>query len=309
MMSRVASIVQVVYRAGARSRARSSPLSCCSSRSSSGSGTLLPSVSAAFTSAEVGRHDIYARHFHTSRSTLRKNKRSALAKHEAKMEQIEHEKVVEERRAKKQMEAEHKLARKKGMVPKNQEEDEEVDLPTQDDVKDEMMRVVESMLTSFKSIRGGEPSAELFENIMVDAYGTRTPLTGLAQVVVAGSNRVVLTPYDPSVANNVRDAVRDAGMSFNPQIEEGEVIVPIPKVSKETREILSKKIGKMAEENRQRVRNIRRSYHDHIKKCKDAGFSKDETFRCSKEIDSVTEDVLAVLNDEVDRKKESIMQV
>merc|ERR1712150_16976 len=172
-----------------------------------------------------------------------------------------------------------------------------------------MGRVVESMLTSFKSIRGGEPSAELFENIMVDAYGTRTPLTGLAQVVVASSNRVVLTPYDPSVANNVRDAVRDAGMSFNPQIEEGEVVVPIPKVSKETREMLSKKIGKMAEENRQRVRNIRRSYQDHIKKCKDAGFSKDETFRCSKDVDSVTEDVLAVLDDEVERKKESIMQV
>ena len=121
-MSRVAGIVQVVYRAGARSRARSSPLSSCSSSSSS--SALLSSVPAAFTSAKVGHHDIYARHFHTSRSTLRKNKRSALARHEAKMEQIEHEKVVEERKAKKQMEAEHKLARKKGMVPKHEEEDE-----------------------------------------------------------------------------------------------------------------------------------------------------------------------------------------
>lgn len=249
-----------------------------------------------------------ARHFHTSQCTLRKNKRSALAMHEAKMEQIEHEKKVEERKAKKQMEADHKIARKKGMV-KQKEEDEEVDLPSQDDVKDEMMIAVQSMLTSFKSIRGGEPSAELFENIMVDAYGTRTPLTGLAQVVVASSNRVVMSPYDPSVASNVRDAVRDAGMSFNPQIEEGEVIVPIPKVSKETRAMLSKQIGKMAEEHRQRVRNIRRSYQDYIKKCKEAGFSKDETFRCSKEVDSITEDVLQVLNDEVEKKKEDIMQV
>ncbi len=111
-------------------------------------------------------------------------------------------------------------------------------LPSIDDVKSRMMKVVDSMEESFKSIRGAEATPELFDSLQVKAYGSFTPLNGVAQVVINTPTRATISCFDPDVAPAVRDAVRDmAGMNFNPMIEDGVVIVPIPRVSAETRKV------------------------------------------------------------------------
>jgi len=190
-----------------------------------------------------------------------------------------------------------------------------IDLPDKDDVKSRMTRVVDAMVDSFRAIRGAEPTPELFEPIMVRAYGELTPLSAVAQVVISSPNQATLTCYDPETAKAVSEGVRDSGLNFNPRIEEGGggvVIVPIPKVSMETRKALAKQLGKAAEASRQRVRRIRRAAHDVCKKGqagKLEGISKDDAFRRGKEIDAVTEEVVALLNEEVEEKQNSVMAV
>lgn len=190
-----------------------------------------------------------------------------------------------------------------------------IDLPDKDDVKSRMTRVVDSMVDSFRAIRGAEPTPELFEPIMVRAYGELTPLSAVAQVVISSPNQATLTCYDPETAKAVSEAVRDSGLNFNPRIEEGGggvVVVPIPKVSMETRKALAKQLGKAAEASRQRVRRIRRAAHDVCKKGqagKLEGISKDDAFRRGKEIDAVTEEIVALLNQKVEEKQNSVMAI
>lgn len=193
------------------------------------------------------------------------------------------------------------------------ESDEDPSLPSKDEVKGRMMKVVEAMGESFKAIRGAEPTPELFDSVQVKAYGAMTPLNAVAQVVISSPTMATITCFDPDTAPSVRDGVRDmAGMNFNPRIEDGAVIVPIPRVSAETRQALVKQLGKVAESTRQRVRRIRRGAQDVVKKAKDGkleGISEDDAFRVGKEIDAATEESIQSLNGIVEKKQADVMAV
>lgn len=224
-------------------------------------------------------------------------------------------------------------------------------LPSKEEVKTRMMKVVTAMEESFKSIRGAEATPELFDNVQVKAYGSLTPLNGVGQVVINTPTMATITCFDPDVGPAVRDAVRDmSGMNFNPRIDEdGVVLVPIPRVSAETRKVwfqsislfiminekalfmkmshksfspnsknytftkaLVKQLGKTAENTRQRIRRIRRGAQDVVKKAKDGkleGISEDDAFRAGKDIDAVTEECIKSLNVIVEKKQASVMSV
>jgi ribosome recycling factor len=188
-------------------------------------------------------------------------------------------------------------------------------LPEPNAVRSKMLTIIASLERSFSSIRGGEATAELFDAVRVSAYGETVPLSSVGQVVIEDPQRATISCYDPSVSNDVRDAVRDMpGMNLNPYVEEGGsgvVIVPIPRVSEETRKEIVKELGRQAENGRQRVRKIRREAMDVVKKGKDGkleGISKDDAFRVGKDVEGVTEEVLAVLNDIVEKKQKSVME-
>ncbi|KAL3800849.1 hypothetical protein HJC23_001686 [Cyclotella cryptica] len=187
-------------------------------------------------------------------------------------------------------------------------------LPETSAVRSKMLMVVAAMERSFSSIRGGEATPELFDAVRVSAYGETVPLSSVGQVVIEDPQRATISCYDPSVVNDVRDAVRDMpGMNLNPYVEEGGsgvVIVPIPRVSAETRKEIVKELGRQAEIERQRIRQIRRDAMDVVKKGKDGkleGISKDDAFRVGKEIEAVTEEVLTALNVIVEKKQNSVM--
>jgi len=196
-------------------------------------------------------------------------------------------------------------------------EEELPSLPDPDEVKKRMEKVVDGLAANFKTIRGAEVTPDIFDHVMVKAYGTSTALPAVAQVVLTTPNRATVTCFDPSLASAVGNAIRDApGMSsFNPLMDEngaGIVIVPIPKVSVETRQALVKQLGSQAERSRQRLRNIRRAALAVVKQGKDGkleGISKDDAFRVQKEVDTIMEIVTRKLNDMLEQKQASIMSV
>jgi len=201
-----------------------------------------------------------------------------------------------------------------------EEEEDENDefslLPDPNEMKKKMERIVQNMENNFRSIRGAEPTPEIFENIPVNAYGSSVPLNTIAQIVVQSSSQVILTCYDPSTSSAVLEAVRDkSSLGFNPKLEEGgtgNVIVPIPKVSAETRLNLVKQLKKTAEGYRLKLRNIRRKANDKVKLGKDGkleGVSKDEAFRVAGDIDKITDEFIKQINETLQTKEESIMKV
>lgn len=244
-----------------------------------------------------------------------------------------HEKAKERRKAKKQQKKQHNAAELDESVAFTQEDnvvteevqfdegddvfeqgdkDEAPELPHVDEVKKRMLNVVNRLTDSFKSIRGNEPTPEIFDPITVQAYGERTPLNALAQVVITSPTLVTVSCYDPSVAPDVRNAIQMA-LELSPQLEEdGVILVKMPRPTMESRQHTVKLLGKQAESGRQRIRGIRRAAMDVVKKGKDGkleGISKDDAFRVSKEIDAVTDQVIKQLNDALEEKQESILAV
>jgi ribosome recycling factor len=193
-----------------------------------------------------------------------------------------------------------------------EDEDAEPSLPDPGLVKNKMLGIIDRFQASLKSIRGVEPTAEMFDDVQVNAYGSMTPLKAVGQVVIVSNTLAQITCFDPSVAKEVSKAVQLA-LSLNPQVEEGgDVKVPLPRVSMEVREQTAAQLKKKAESCRQRVRKLRRKAMDVVKKGKDgklAGISKDDAFATAKEIESVTESVMNTLQGMVDKKMDSIMAV
>ena len=194
------------------------------------------------------------------------------------------------------------------------DEEGEPTLPDPDVVESKMNAVIDRFRDSLKSIRGAEPTADMFDDVMVQAYGATTPLNAVAQVVISSPTLAQLTCFDPSVAKDVVKAVQ-LTLELNPQLEEGgggNIRVPLPKVSMEVREKLSKSVKKRAESCKQRLRGVRRKAMDVVKKGKDgklAGISKDDAFASGKEIEALSEATAETLKTIVEEKMDSIMAV
>lgn len=188
----------------------------------------------------------------------------------------------------------------------------EITLPDPSDVKSRMMKVVGRFEESLKNIRGAQPGPEIFDDLMVDAYGSMTPLKAIGQVVIVSPTRAEITCFDPQVAKNAAKAVQLA-LELNPQVEEGGSIkIPLPRMSLEVREQMAKQLKKRSEACKQRIRQVRRKAMDKVKKGKDgkiSGISKDDAFANGKEIESATESAMDSLKALVDKKMDSIMAI
>ena len=193
------------------------------------------------------------------------------------------------------------------------EDDEEAEptLPDLGKVKARMTGVVDRFQESLKAIRGAEPTAEIFDEIQVMAYGSPTPLKAVGQVVIVSPTLAQITCFDPSVAKDVQKAILLSLDQLNPQLDEGGTIkVPLPRPSMEVREQTSKQLKRKAEATKQKIRQVRRKAMDRVKQGKDGkltGISKDDAFAAGKEIDTLTENVTQRLQKLVDDKLNAIM--
>lgn len=185
-------------------------------------------------------------------------------------------------------------------------------LPDPAAVKERLMNLVTKYAESLKAIRGAEPTPELFEEVMVSAYGASTPLKSVAQVVIASPTLASATCFDPAVSKDVAAALAEK-MGLNPSVEEGGVVrIPIPRVSQASRQKTAAALAKRTEACRTRLRNTRRKVLAVVKQGvagKLDGISKDDAFRVQQDIESVVEAAMKELNRIADEKHESIMAV
>lgn len=265
-----------------------------------------------------------------------KNKHAKLGQHLERLETMGHAKEHNEAQKKRRIKKEKNQARKaKGGKTSSAEihhgdddqdsyqhppeEEYDVDqtvLPDVKEVKKRMEKHIDAYKGYLKSVRGGEPTPELFDDIIVqDAYGKgtgSTPLKAVAQVVVSSPTLATATCFDPATAKAVSNAIRDK-LELNPQQEEGGVVsIPMPRVSLESRQQTARNVNKRTELYRQRIRKVRQSAMDVVKQGvagKLEGISKDDAFRVQQEIEDVTTEEIAELNDIAEKKQNEIMQV
>jgi ribosome recycling factor len=160
------------------------------------------------------------------------------------------------------------------------------------------------------TIRTGRASPALLERLYVDYYGAQTPLQSLAGISVPEASLLVIAPYDRSSLRAIEKAIQKSDLGLNPS-NDGQVIrVAIPQLTEELRKELVKVIHRKAEESRVAVRNIRRDEVDHLRRVeKDGHVSKDEVATKLIEIQKITDQFIARIDDAAQRKETEILEV
>ena len=186
--------------------------------------------------------------------------------------------------------------------------DEDLDIDI-DDLERRMEGAIGSLRTEFASLRTGRASASMLEPVMVDAYGSPTPINQVGTVNVPESRMVTINVWDKSLVGKVEKAIRESGLGINPQLNGTIIMLPIPELNEERRRELTKVAAQYAEHARVAVRNVRRDGMDQIKKAKTAGMSEDDVKLWEGEVQELTDRYITAVDKLLETKQGEIMQV
>ncbi len=178
------------------------------------------------------------------------------------------------------------------------------------DAKTRMEKSLESLKNDFSGLRAGRAHASLLDGIMVEAYGSQSPLSQVGTVSVPDARTLSVSVWDKGLAKSVEKAIRESDLGLNP-VSDGQLIrIPIPPLSEERRKELVKVAGKYSEQGKIAVRNVRRDALDGIKKLKkDNEISEDEEKKYENEIQKLTDETIKKIDEELARKEKDILQV
>ena len=176
--------------------------------------------------------------------------------------------------------------------------------------KERMDKAVVALKEDFAGLRTGRANAGLIENVMVDAYGSTSPITSVAAISVPEPRMITVSVWDKGVTIAVEKAIRNAGLGLNP-ITDGQTLrIPVPPLTEERRRDLAKLAGKYAETQKIAVRNVRRDALEDLKKAEKAGdISQDEQKKADKDVQGFTDEAVKRIDDTLKSKEAEIMQV
>jgi ribosome recycling factor len=166
--------------------------------------------------------------------------------------------------------------------------------------------VFESELTR---IRTGRASTSLVDHIRVDYYGTLTPLNQLATIAVPEIRTILIQPWDIGALSAIEKAIMQSDLGINPA-NDGKVIrINIPMLTEERRKELVKYVGKLAEEYRISIRQVRKDTNNEVKEAeKEKKIPEDEVKRSLTKIQELTDDFIDRINKALEKKEKEIMQ-
>ena len=173
-----------------------------------------------------------------------------------------------------------------------------------------MDRAVQALKEEFASLRTGRASANLLDQVHVDAYGSQMPLNQVGSISVPEPRSISVNVWDRGLIVSVEKAIRNAGLGLNPVVEGQNLRIPIPPLTEERRRELAKVAGKYAEQQRIAVRNVRRDAMDDLKKAeKDNVITQDEHRRMDVEVQKLTDEAVKRVDEALKTKEQEIMQV
>ncbi len=179
------------------------------------------------------------------------------------------------------------------------------------DQLEEKIKKSESLLKEdLATVRAGRANAALVDKVMVEYYGTPTPLKSLANISVPEPRTLLISPFDPKSIPEIEKAINVANIGINP-VNDGKVVrLQIPQVTEERRKELTKTVKKMGEETKVAVRNLRRDANDKVKKLEKAGdYTEDDRKETLDEIQKMVDQAIKDIDDIVAAKETEIMEV
>lgn len=169
-----------------------------------------------------------------------------------------------------------------------------------------MKKAVDHTLHEFSAIHTGKASPVMVENVMIEAYGSMTPLKQNAAISTPDARLIQIQPWDISLIKAIISGIQAANLGFNP-VPDGKVIrIPLPEMSRERRQQFVKTAQQLAEQGRVHVRNVRR---DSLEAGKKAKLPEDEMKRLEKDIQTATDKSIAEINSHLAHKEKELLTV
>ena len=179
-----------------------------------------------------------------------------------------------------------------------------------DDAKRRMDSSLEVLKKELVAIRTGRASLAVLDGVMVDYYGTQTPLNQVANLAVPEGNLITVQPWEPGLLSDIEKAILSSDLDLNPANDGKLLRIPIPPLTEERRKILVKHVGKIAEECRTAIRQVRRDANDHLKKLlKEKELSEDEEKLALKQVQDLTDEHIKIADQLTKKKEEELMTV
>jgi ribosome recycling factor len=178
------------------------------------------------------------------------------------------------------------------------------------DATERMAKSVESTRNELASVRTGRASPHLLDRIIVDYYGTETPLNQLSNVAAADARLLTITPYDKGALSAIEKAINESDVGLTPNNDGNVIRLQIPEMTEERRREMVKVIHGVAEEGRVAVRNIRRDVNGDMREMKkDGDVGEDEEHRAEAELQKLTDAAVGEIDALVKGKEEEILTV
>ena len=179
---------------------------------------------------------------------------------------------------------------------------------------DELKAKMDSTITHFEkelqTIRTSRASPSMIENIFVDAYGSKTPLNQLGNISTPDPSMLTIQVWDTSLLKSIENCILESNLGINPQVDGALIRLPIPKLSEERRNELSKIASQYSESSKVSIRNIRRDFIENKKnQKKDSNLSEDELKKFVNEAQHFTDEYISSIDNILKNKKEDILKV
>jgi ribosome recycling factor len=178
------------------------------------------------------------------------------------------------------------------------------------DAEEKMEKAVHVAKDDLAAVRTGRATPNMFNRIVVDYYGSPTPLNQLAGINIPEARMAVVKPYDASQLNAIEKAIRDSDLGVNPSNDGSIIRILIPQLSEERRREMVKTAKGKGEDAKVSIRNIRRKANEELHRiAKDGEAGEDEVARAEKELQHVTDRYVAQVDELVKHKEAELLEV
>lgn len=179
-----------------------------------------------------------------------------------------------------------------------------------EEIKKKMEKTLKKFKEELSHIRTSRASISLLEGIKVDCYNTKLPITQVATVNVVEGKMLVIQPWDVNLVKEIEKAILKSNLGVNPSVEGNVIRIVMPPLTEERRKELIKIVGKIAEEARIAIRNLRRELLDTFKTAKKEGEISDDDYRLlEKKVQKLTDEYMKKIETSLKEKEKEILNI
>ncbi len=176
--------------------------------------------------------------------------------------------------------------------------------------EEKMNKSIDSAAADFASVRAGRANAAVLDRIMVDYYGTPTPIQQIAAISTPDPRILQISPWDGSALKSIEKAILNSDLGINPQNDGRNIRLNFPQLTEERRKDLVKQIRKYAENGKVAIRNIRRDAMESFKKKEKASeITEDDLKQAEKDLQKLTDDSSKKIDELLARKEKELMEI